>query len=271
MLRRSIPYWATGKRGGGADPNAIFNDATIVHSMQKLISAYSGFCWRVRRVSDNTLHDIGFDGTGWVDESELTTILGAGIGRLNIFYDQKESNNLTGLTTTAEPLIWNNGFIIGHNGLPAIDFEGTNLRNLDFASSFNMLTSGGFFLAVATFNDDIASQQILSNSGVNIQFRLRKTATTTRSEFTAQYVDITTSNKIFSLYIEPSGDYDMYADATISITTQTGLLTATFNQIGLRQVSGEPFRSTMQEFIYFSGTSYTILDIINNRLAVYTP
>jgi hypothetical protein len=278
MLRRSIPYWANGKRGGGADPNAIFNDATVLLSVKKLNTSYSGPCWRVRRVSDNTLHDIGFDVDGLVDEAELTTILGAGVGRLNIWYDQKDNNDATATTTTVEPLVWNNGIIAGLNGLPAIDFEGTTIRKLNFASGLQFVTANGAFMLNVI--QGVGSQnEIIVGDTANRFFRVQ-TTNNLQSSGIFGFINVLTDagdRRIVGIRsYRISGDiynqlFDENTDSpAVNQTAIDGITTWTLNQIGLGRVSSEPFRGLQHELIYFD--DYTLADdsaIITSRQGVY--
>ncbi len=68
-------------------------DITVAYSVRKLRTAYSGSAFRVRRDSDNAEQDIGFDSSGNLDESALTTFVGANDGRIVTWYDQTTNGN----------------------------------------------------------------------------------------------------------------------------------------------------------------------------------
>ena len=74
---------------------------------------YTGNAIRVRRSSDNNEQDIGFDGNGNLNESALTTFVGANNGFVTTWYDQS-GNNLNFYNTTAsyQPQIYSNGTIL---------------------------------------------------------------------------------------------------------------------------------------------------------------
>ena len=63
------------------------------YSVRKLRADYSGSAFRVRRDSDDAEQDIGFDTDGNLDESALTTFVGANDGRIATWYDQTTNGN----------------------------------------------------------------------------------------------------------------------------------------------------------------------------------
>jgi hypothetical protein len=86
-------------------------------STRKLLSAYAGSALRVRRTSDNTEQDIGFDGNGNLDQTALTTFVGANSGYVTIWYDQSGSaRNISQATTTLQLRIVNAGTVETING-----------------------------------------------------------------------------------------------------------------------------------------------------------
>ena len=91
------------------------------YSVRKLSSSYSGSAIRVRRSSDNSEQDIGFDGAGDLDTSALTTFVGANNGYVVKWYDQSGSSN-DGVQTNSslQGHIVFNGTIKTHGGKPAV-------------------------------------------------------------------------------------------------------------------------------------------------------
>lgn len=73
----------------------IFDDSSCVYivSTKLLKSDYSGYCLRIRRSSDNTTQNIGFDSNGVVDTSAISTFIGVGTGYVDIWYDQSGNGN----------------------------------------------------------------------------------------------------------------------------------------------------------------------------------
>lgn len=107
--------------------------AAAAFSLRKLRSAYTGSAIRVRRSSDNTESDIGFNGSGGLDTTALTTFVGAGNGFVRTWYDQSgNARNATQTTAANQPQIVSSGAIISINGKPALQVDATD--SLTFTS-----------------------------------------------------------------------------------------------------------------------------------------
>lgn len=83
------------------------------YSVRKLSSSYTGAAIRVRRDSDNAEQDIGFDSNGNLDESALTSYVGANTGYIVKWYDQSgNGNDVTQSVTTRQMMVVAAGTII---------------------------------------------------------------------------------------------------------------------------------------------------------------
>lgn len=87
--------------GGGTPLLDAFPGAKSGYSVRKLRAAYAGASMRVRRSSDNTEQDIGFDGNGDLDTAALLSFCGAGDGFVRTWYDQANTFNI-GITTQSQ-------------------------------------------------------------------------------------------------------------------------------------------------------------------------
>lgn len=115
--------------------------ASAAFSMRKLSTSYSGSAIQVRRSSDNATQDIGFNGSGDLDATALTTFVGAGSGYISIWYDQSGNGlNLTQATTSEQPRIVNAGTIDTENSRAFIRFFKTSVNWLKLAA--DMTTTG---------------------------------------------------------------------------------------------------------------------------------
>lgn len=128
--------------------------ARVAFSMRKLRAEYGGACLRVRRSSDNTEQDIGFNSSGWLDTAAMLSFVGAGSGFVVTWYDQSGSGgNASQASTSNQPRIVNTGTLETDGGLPCInfgsradawwlDFSGTGLdavRNVSYAQGYLVL------------------------------------------------------------------------------------------------------------------------------------
>ena len=98
-----------------------YSAAAAAYSLRKLKSSYTGSAIRVRRSSDNTEQNIGFDTNGGLDTSALLSFVGSGNGFVTTWYDQS-GNGKNALQTTAsnQPFIVAAGSIYTLNGKPII-------------------------------------------------------------------------------------------------------------------------------------------------------
>jgi len=105
-----------------------YPDAYVAYSLRKLRSDYTGPAIRVRRTSDGSEQDIGFDESGWVDTGALTSFVGSSNGEVVTWYAQVSGeNDLT--TASSGPLVVENGSVIKTaQDKPILNFrEGDNL------------------------------------------------------------------------------------------------------------------------------------------------
>lgn len=126
--------------------------SAAAYSLRKLRSAYSGACINVRRSSDNTSQNIGFDGNGNLDTTALKTFVGSNNGFVTIWYDQiANGRNASQATAASQPQIVTGGVVNRTpNGIPSLYFAGANFVGLPSALALQSLN------AVAVY--DIAAQ-----------------------------------------------------------------------------------------------------------------
>ncbi|MDY0170337.1 MAG: arabinofuranosidase catalytic domain-containing protein [Thermoguttaceae bacterium] len=113
-------------------PAGILNvvpGAHAAYSLRRLDDDYAGYAVQVRRDSDHTTQDIGFDGNGQLDTAALLGFVGAGNGYVTTWYDQAGSRNLSQATVGLQPQIVADGsLLLGPiNALPALQFSSSTL------------------------------------------------------------------------------------------------------------------------------------------------
>ena len=100
-----------------------YSGATAAYSLRKIRTEYTGNAITVRRSSDNTSQNIGFDANGNLDTTSLLSFVGAGNGFVSVWYDQSGNNKHVVQTTAAsQPQLVVNGVVALKNAKPAIDF-----------------------------------------------------------------------------------------------------------------------------------------------------
>jgi hypothetical protein len=91
---------------------------------RKLDSAYVGNCIQVRRSSDDTTANIGFDAQNVLDEIALLAFVGAGNGFIRTLYDQSgNGRDLVQTTNASQPRIVSSGVVDKMRGRPAAYFS----------------------------------------------------------------------------------------------------------------------------------------------------
>ncbi|WMW77321.1 putative Ig domain-containing protein [Flavobacterium sp. 20NA77.7] len=104
-------------------PILNFATATAAYSLRRLSPSYIGNAIRVRRSSDNTEQDIGFDGSGNLNQTSLISFVGSSNGYVTIWYDQSgNARNVLQSTIANQPQIVSNGSLITRAGKPVVYF-----------------------------------------------------------------------------------------------------------------------------------------------------
>jgi hemin uptake protein HemP len=130
MIRRGIGVQSFVAAGGGTSYVGLldtYTGASAAYSVRLLRGAYSGSAIRVRRSSDNTEQDIGFDVNGNLNESALTTFVGAGNGFVTTWYDQSgNAANATQSTAINQPQIVGSGTVFKQNNKIVLKTDGSS-------------------------------------------------------------------------------------------------------------------------------------------------
>lgn len=99
----------------------LYPSASVAYSLRRLSSTYTGNAIRVRRASDNTEQNIGFDALGNLDTTALTTFCSGTNGFVTTWYDQSgNGRNRTQSTASNQPQIVSSGSVILDGTKPAI-------------------------------------------------------------------------------------------------------------------------------------------------------
>lgn len=102
-----------------------YPNAAAAYSVRRLSSTYEGSLIEVRRSSDNTTQDIGYDADGNLDTTALLEFVGEGDGFVRTIYGQS-GNSINAQQTSASlqaPIVIE-GTLLTDNGKPMIDFTG---------------------------------------------------------------------------------------------------------------------------------------------------
>lgn len=136
---------------------------SVAFSLRKLNSTYSGAAIRVRRSSDNTESDIGFDSFGYFDSAAFSTFLSGSNGFIKKWYDQSgNGNDATQTSTSNQPQL-----ILNASGsFAGLQFTGSSSQKLMLGSTVT-LTSGISNLNVIKKISTSNIKEMLGNSTNN--------------------------------------------------------------------------------------------------------
>lgn len=245
--------------GGGAVPLLdTYSGASVAYSVRLLSSTYTGSAIRVRRSSDNAEQDIGFDGSGNLDESALTTFVGANNGFVTTWYDQSgNARNATQSTAANQPQIVSSGVINKVNSRPSLLFDGSNdtMSAAAFTASLSNFTQ---FLAVkgtntTTTNQVLASRFTVQDPPNNRSFLMRANTSSNR-------IDVTVASSATI-----SNDY--WTNTNVH-TTNTSLYTYTYNgSLTASTIQGLRKNGAVQTLSLRSGNNL-ITSMMNNNEAL---
>jgi hypothetical protein len=105
----------------------LYPNATVAYSVRRLSSTYTGNLIRVRRSSDNTEQDIGYDSTNVLDTAALLAFVGAGNGFITTWYDQSgNANNAAQTAVLNQPQIVSSGSLLTVNSKPCFTLSINN-------------------------------------------------------------------------------------------------------------------------------------------------
>jgi hypothetical protein len=130
-----------------------YTGAAACYSLRLMRTAYTGSAIRVRRASDNTEQDIGFNVFGELDTVSLASFCSGTNGFVKTWYDQASTNDATQTNTASQPKIYDSVTgVVTENGKPAVFFEADIM---DF--TLPAMTEGEVFRVLRSANDPSTS------------------------------------------------------------------------------------------------------------------
>ena len=146
----------------------LYPSASVAYSLRKLSSTYTGNAIRVRRASDNTEQNIGFDALGDLDTTTLTTFCTGTNGFVTTWYDQSgNGRNVTQTNATNQPQIVSSGSVILQGLKPCLRFDGSNDR-LITTSNFTKINQP--FTAISVSKENDQNDAIIASSSSSSPF-----------------------------------------------------------------------------------------------------
>ena len=249
-----------------------FGGVTAYYSLRQFTEAETLNAIRVRRSSDDTEQDIGFNANGDLDTTALLAFVGTGgtdNGYVTTFYDQSgNGNNATNSTESEQPLVVSGGTLVEENGKAAIDFDGVDdYLTLGGTNDAGML---GDISVFSVNKNSISGNSVVVSTGLmassyapSIQWGLNGGVgvyTGTTSDGTTRINEnVTTANYgsqvLVSMINDEDGNLQMFADG-VGSTGQTAVAPMNDANFALevgRDSGGQRyyFEGTQQELILF--------------------
>jgi hypothetical protein len=256
-----------------------YGGAGAAYSLRLLDKDYTGSAVRVRRASDNTEQDIGFDVNGDLDTSALTTFCTGTNCFIRTLYDQVGINNAVQTTTANQPKIYDSSTgVITKGGKPAIEGDGTDGKHL--TTSNIALTGDLAMIAVGSFDTSGNDSMLFGGtSAATKSYLWRQGATTiwvrndSESGFGTFTVSLLTNNLFFVNRASTAVSLSLNGSNTNITEAATQGLGFTINRIGGGFLNTYSLDGTFQEMIFFdsdqSANRAGIQTNINDYYSIY--
>jgi hypothetical protein len=236
-----------------------YSGAAAAYSLRKLSSTYSGSAIRVRRSSDNTEMNIGFNSDGSLNTSALLTFVGSGNGFVTTWYDQSGNNiNANQTVAASQPLIVNSGVLNVVNGKPSVYFNNKFL-NMNFSSVNNQT-----YFTVTKFNSVGAyfSRIFGPTGGMHQLYQHSNSKYVMYNGGSGLFstINTDTAQKTIGTYWNTGSTSKLYFNGVLNATGNSGSYTATTTTLG----SGQTTMLEIQEHLSWQ------LDYTSNMLALST-
>jgi hypothetical protein len=244
-----------------------YTGASVAYSAaRRLATAYTGALIRVRRSSDNAEQDIGYTAGNVLDESALTTFVGANNGFVVTIYDQSgNAKNATQATAINQPRIVNSGSIDLVNTKPAILGDGSNDTLINSTLSLTNPTS------IFTVVDKVGTSGsfgLYTSSGLSGAFTLLSTGYhfyQNGPAFSPNYLN-NNQSLLVAKTATTGTNWELYGNNTTVTNAGENIGTAIGDIVSLFDRNGTQSRSNMymQEFIVWNSNQMT------NRAGIQT-
>jgi hypothetical protein len=251
-----------------------YTGAAAAYSLRKLRTAYSGSAIRVRRASDNTEQDIGFNVFGELDTVSLASFCSGTNGFVKTWYDQSgNANNATQTNTSRQPKIYDSVTgVVTENGKPAVEFDGSS-NYIDAALS---ISADFTTLVVATTTDTSTNGKLVLDETNSKGFLYVNAGDFNWYDgsppFAEKIADADTTQNLF--YVSANSTNSV---AAVDGTDQnvTGIANAGYGslRIGGRVNTPQYWTGNAQEIIFYASDKRTdrtnIEDNINTFYSIY--
>lgn len=249
-------------------------DIVAAFSFRLLKSTYTGYCLKVKRLSDNAKQDIGFV-NNYLDTTSLKTFVGSSSAVIHYWYDQSgvgtyaSSNN-----TSANYFIVESGNIVYLNGFVAV--RNKNVANTQFI--INISTPYKVLFSAAKI-DTFQRRNNITSSAMNDNLYYGGTdanITGIGGRYSAGWnnADAESLNLLIAYHNFSSGN--LIVSKNGGSDTNTGAFSSSFpniNLLGSTNIGVDQFYGRAYELIFYSADKSSdkaaIINNINNFYHIY--
>jgi hypothetical protein len=257
-------------------------DEYLTFSLRKISSSYNGYCIKVRRSSDNTLLDIGFNGED-LDTSSLLSFVGGGNGFVHTWYDPQNGYHATQSYPAYQPQIVNGGVLNTKGGKAACLWTLSNSMVVTVPAQ-DMTGIDYSFSVVADLTTEIPYQGLITNRVLiepnwvtfghtlienNIEVEARNNSSSTN--FNTGFLAVGQGNQVYSVVKKSSG-CTVYRNGAVagSRSGNIGGGITRFWKIGEWLLPYQSWLGTIQEIrIFYSALSTTDRQSIERDQGAY--
>lgn len=264
--------------------DASYN-AVHAYSHRKLRTAYAGNAIEILRSSDSTTSNIGF-ASNQLDETALTTFVGANNGRETKIYDQVGSRNLEQSTDANRPSLVISGTIQKSGGKPMAKYDGGDFLSTSAATSIIDKNSTLFIVieSQSGASEGLFEEVNLASSGQRIALY---SPTTTSPYYVINHKPAGASASLIAFgssqpistrriltYRKTGSLIEAFAEGVKigEVTDANVFSTTTVLEIGRQLVGPLYFNGKIAELIVCNSSisNTKITEIVNNQKAYYT-
>jgi len=248
-----------------------YTGATAAYSVRRLSSTYTGNLIRVRRSSDNTEQNIGYDANNVLDTAALLSFVGAGNGFVTTWYDQSgNANNAAQSTALNQPQIVSSGALLTVNSKPCLMIS-TNSMGFSLTSTINVAASN--FNTLVGKKDGAGTMLRVLTSAAADGYKLMNTYDNKyylyakAGEYIVSNVADTTTSQILLTGMNIAGTMSIYKNGSVVATTLNSWnYTNSIGSIGFG-ASGANYR--FQEAVFYNSNQSSNRTGIESNINTY--
>ena len=262
----------------------FYGNASAAYSTRKLRFNYTGSAIRVRRLSDNTEQDIGFNTLGELDSSSLNNFCSGTNGFVTTWYDQSgNSRNIVQTTAANQPQIVSGGSILVQNNKPSLRFDGVS----DFLQLSSTLDVNGlsflYFYTVAQTNNTTLSNEnksiyhfaetgswgqvylSIAQAAMQLRFGTGQANNTVNATFTASNL-----LRLLTSYKNNTSDlFDINGNNIVTATGKLGTLSGNATTFTLGRGNTTVLECNISEFLIYPINHSTIKSNVESNINTY--